>query len=545
MTILRSYQRAALQATYRYWETEGGSPLIEMATGCGKSVVIATLVRELMTRYPHMRILSLVHVRELVEQNAQALLRAWPGAPVGINCAGLGQRDTRHPIICASIQSVARHSRSLGERHLVLVDEAHLLPAHGEGMYHDLLKEMQLTTSPDLRLWGCTATPYRLDSGRLDQGDGRLFDRIVYTYGIGQGIKDKHLSPLVAKTGEVEIDVSNVARRGGEFLPQALGAAADQDGVVKGAVAEIVRLGADRKSWLVFATTVQHAWNVQKEIDRYGIQAQVVSAETPARERASMLSAFKAGTLRALVNVSVLTTGFDAPAIDLIAMLRPTLSTGLYVQMLGRGTRLAPGKTDCLILDYSGNVRRHGPVDDVSTPKNKDSTSTRVSVDDVKAKECLHCKTLNALNAQVCVSCSTPFRFDEPGQKHQAVADMAPVLAMRTPLDWRDVTESRATRHTKFGAPDAPPTLRVTYICGHKEFSEFLCFEHPQDSFPQRKAATWWKEHGGRDPVPSVVTAALARQYELADVEAIRVVKDGEYFRVISRRFKKPLAAAS
>ena len=116
-----------------------------------------------MDRYPGMRILMLVHVRGLVEQNAKAMLRAWPGAPIGINCAGLGRRDTRHPIICASIQSVAKYGAALGERHLVIVDEAHLLPHGGDGSYHKLLAEMRAYRSPDLRLWGCTATPYRLE----------------------------------------------------------------------------------------------------------------------------------------------------------------------------------------------------------------------------------------------------------------------------------------------------------------------------------------------------------------------------------------------
>jgi len=184
MTVLRPYQREAIDAVRAYWAAGGDNPLVDLATGTGKSVVIATLIRELMTDYPGLRVLMLVHVKELVAQNFQALVRAWPGAPAGINSAGLGKRDTRSPILFASIQSVHRRVADLGPRDLVIVDEAHLIPKGGSGMYRSLLDELRASTA-DVRISGFTATPYRLDTGRLDKGDDRLFDEAVYSYGIG------------------------------------------------------------------------------------------------------------------------------------------------------------------------------------------------------------------------------------------------------------------------------------------------------------------------------------------------------------------------
>jgi DNA repair protein RadD len=549
MIQLRPYQRAAVDATYAYWGREGGSPLIELATGTGKSVVIATLIRELMANYPHLRILSLVHVRELVEQNALELLGLWPGAPVGINSAGLRRRDTAHPIIFASIQSVHRAAQSLGRRDLILLDEAHLLPKHGEGMYHELIKEMSFTTSPDLRLWGCTATPFRLDSGRLDQGDGRLFDRIVYSYGVGDGIRDGFLVPLVSKAGATQIDVSGVARRGGEFVAGALEAVADRDEVTRAAVKEIVAAGAGRRSWLIFASSVRHAHHVREAVRSHGVTCEVISAETPDEERRALLAAFKAGSIRCLANMSVLTTGFNAPRVDLIAMLRPTLSTGLYVQMLGRGTRcvgadyeasVRAGKADCLVLDFSGNVRRHGPVDDLSITAPGRPTGRaieRVDVADVAAEPCPNCLSYNSVRARLCMSCGEELKAEA---KHEAVADTTPILSGIVADDWRPVASVTVSRHVKMGAPDAPATLRVTYQCGRKKFSDFLCFDHPAGSYPRRKAESWWREKTTA-PIPASVDDALGAVAWTSDVEAIKVRNDGQYDRVVAHQMKRTL----
>lgn len=348
MTTLRPYQSQAIDAVLDYWGNGGGNPLVAMATGTGKSVVIANLVRELHEINPEIRVLMLVHVKELVAQNVQALIRSYPGAQIGINSAGLGRRDKLQPILFASIQSVHRLGpHDIGQRDIVLIDEAHLVPRSGEGMYLSLLDRLR-TASPELRVAGFTATPYRMDSGRLDEGDGRLFDDVAFNYGIARGIKDGFLSPLVSKATAAAMDVSGVARRGGEFVAGALEVAVDQDWITRGAVEEMVSLGESRKSWLAFCAGVKHAEHVRDAVRDRGITCEMVTGDTPAGERDRIIRSFKDGGIRCLTNAMVLTTGFDAPAVDLIAMLRPTLSTGLYVQICGRGTRLADGKENCI-----------------------------------------------------------------------------------------------------------------------------------------------------------------------------------------------------
>lgn len=531
---LRPYQSAAIDSVLNYWTNGGGNPLVDMATGLGKSVTIGDLTQRLLTQYPAMRVLMLVHVKELVQQNAAALIRLWPQAPVGIYSAGLGRRDTSQRIIFASVQSVYRRAKELGPFDLVLIDEAHLVPSAGEGMYRHLLDGLR-EMRPDLRVAGFTATPFRMDSGRLDDGQGRLFDEIVFSYGIGKGIDDGWLSPLVSKRGAMEIDVSSVAKRGGEFVSGALEAASDNDAITQAAVSEIITLGADRRSWLTFCAGVKHAHHVRDEFQRQGVSCEVISGETHPGDRAKFIDDFRSGRLRCLTNCNVLTTGFDAPGLDMIALLRPTLSPGLLVQMLGRGTRLADGKQDCLVLDYTGTIRRLGPVDTLTVDRRpgKKGAPDAAKISDVRAKECPTCKSLAALNAQTCAFCGHEWTLDKA--RHDAEADDVAILSRdlrnQAPEEIAVVTWM-ARRHVKAGSPDS---LRVTYSAGLMSYPEWVLLQH---SGPGRyRAEKWWAAHGGRLPVPETVDDALVRWSELSQPTFIGIQKNGKWHNVVSRRF--------
>jgi DNA repair protein RadD len=188
MFELRPYQQEALAALEKFWSRGGGNPLVVMATATGKSVVIAHLIRDISRRYPTLRVLVVTHALELIRQDIEPLLALWPDAPVGINSAGIGQREWDAPIVFAGVQSIWRNAARLGSRHLVLVDEAHLVPHDGDGMYRSLIAELRALVPPgDMRVAGFSATPFRLDSGRLDEGEGKIFDAVVFDYGIGQG----------------------------------------------------------------------------------------------------------------------------------------------------------------------------------------------------------------------------------------------------------------------------------------------------------------------------------------------------------------------
>jgi DNA repair protein RadD len=309
-------------ALWDFWRAGGGNPLIDLATGLGKSLLIAELCRRFAQK--DRRVLVLSHVREIVEQDHRAILSLWPEAPVGINSAALGERSVDAPIVLATVHSIYREPQSLGPRDLVLVDECHLVPHDGEGMYRTTIAGLR-ELKANMRVAGFSATCYRLDSGRLDEGAGRVFDAVVYSYGIGEGIRDGWLSPLVAKATEAEIDVAGVGRRGDEFISGELEAAADA-ALVEGAVEEIVAHGAGRRhAWLCFCCGIDHALHVRDALRRHDVLVETITADTAA-ERARIIEEFRAGPC--LTGCNIFTTGFDMSSVGLIAMLRPTLSTG-------------------------------------------------------------------------------------------------------------------------------------------------------------------------------------------------------------------------
>jgi len=554
MTVLRPYQRQSIDALMSYWGNGGGNGLIDLATGLGKSVVVATICKELLAAYPDMRILTLVDSKELVGQNYKALLRAWPQAPAGVYAAGLGRRDAHNPLTFASIQSVFKRAKELGRRDLILVDEAHMIPPEGEGMYQTLLAGLAETT-PDLRVGGLTATPFRMKGGRLD-GPGHLFDETVYSFGLGKGIDEGWLVPLVSRNGSAQLDVSSVSRRGTEFVSGALNhAAEEQDDVVRAAVSDMKARAHDRRSWLIFACGVKHANRVADVLKSEGVNAAAVSGDSPNRDQ--LIEDFKAGRLDALCNADLLTKGFDAPRVDLISMLRPTLSPGLLVQIVGRGTRpiwpagfdendpahtaevrrdaiASSVKPDCLCLDYAGNFRRHGPVDTISPPDPKRRGGlVQIRPDDVRAKECPTCKTLAALNAQTCAICGHEWTMDRA--RHDAEADDVAILSRDLryqPAEEIAVVTWMARRHVKVGSPDS---LRVTYSAGLMSYPEWVLLCH---SGPGRyRAEKWWMAHGGALPVPACVEEALERWAELSQPAFIGVKKNGKWWNIVSRRF--------
>jgi len=520
--LLRPYQEDALRALFAFWRNGGGNPLIAMTTGTGKSVVIAFLIKQLLTDYPNMRVLITAPNRELIDQDIKELRKVWPDAPIGINCDGLGSRDTDTQILFVSINSIYRNPQAVGRRDLVIIDEAHFIPHHDQGMYRitlDALRELV----PDLRVAGLTATPYRLDSGHLCEGDGHIFDSVVYEYGIGQGIRDDVLAPLSSKATIATIDVSGVGKRGGEFIADQLEAAAIKDGVVERACDEIATYLGQRRAWLVYCVGVAHATMVRDALRARGVDCEMVLGETPDDQRDRIIEDFRAGRLTALVSVMVLSYGFNVPHVDLIAMLRPTCSAGLYVQQVGRGTRKADGKQNCLVLDFAGNVRRFGPVDDVRIKIKNNSKDG-----EAPTKVCPSCREIVMLGVSECPHCG--FTFPRREIKHEARADTVEILSsQRQRSDWLEVDGVQYVLHAK-----DTPSLRVIYLCGFESYSEWVCLQH--FGWPRTFAEKWWHQMSGGEPPPGTVNEALARQDELLPVTHIQVAPSGKYWEIVAYR---------
>jgi DNA repair protein RadD len=414
----------------------------------------------------------------------------------------------------------------------VLVHNCHLIPPEGEGMYQTFLRDARVV-NPRLRLVGLTATPFRLKDGPIC-APGNLLNHVCYEVGVKELIRDGFLSPLVSKAGKAKADTTGLHVRGGEFIPDEVEHLMDDDGLVRAACAEIAEQTRSRKACLVFAAGVQHAEHVATTLaSATGAEVACIFGHTPDGERDRMVARFKQGALRYLVNVGVLTTGFDAPQVDCVALLRPTMSPGLYYQMVGRGFRLAPGKDDCLVLDFGGNVLRHGPVDALTLATQDDR-----GTGEAPAKECPQCQAVIAAGFAACPQCG--FVFPPPErEKHEREASSAGVLSGQVTTTEYAVRDILYAVHQKRGAPpEAPKSLRVEYEVGLNEFhKEWVCFEHV--GFARGKAEAWWRARS-RLPVPSSAAEAcrLACAGALATAShiTVRTVSGEDFERITDHR---------
>jgi DNA repair protein RadD len=321
-----------------------------------------------------------------------------------------------------------------------------------------------------------------------------------------------------------QIDLTGVGTRGGEFIPKDLEAAIDQDAITQSAVNEIFSYSTNRKSWLIFCAGVDHAYHVRDAVRSRGVTCETIVGDTPSAQREAIINDFKAGRIQCLTNANVLTTGFNAPAVDLIAMLRPTKSAGLYVQIVGRGCRLALGKTDCLVLDFAGNIARHGPIDAI-----KPKTPKAGEDGDAPTKACPECDSIVHAAVRQCPDCG--HMFPEPQIKIDAKASTLDILSGGPP-EWVPVTRVSYARHDKTGKP---PSLRVDYWSGLSSHSEWVCIEH--QGYARQKAASWWANRAPGLPLPRGVDEALAVSQRLKCPSQIAVRPSGRYTEIVGARF--------
>ncbi|WP_067518606.1 DEAD/DEAH box helicase [Endozoicomonas ascidiicola] len=530
---LRWYQQEAIEAIYQYFNSAEGNPLVCVSTGGGKSIIIADFIRSVLEQWPEQRFLMLSHVKEIIEQNLEKLVAIWPEAPTGIYSAAIGSRNTDAQVLFASIQSVHKRAEQLGHVDLLLIDEVHTLNSErSESMYARFIAALKVI-NPNLKIIGFTATPYRMKQGLLTQGKNPLFSDIVYETDIQRLIDDGYLSPLTSKGGKEKINLKGVRTRQGEFLSSDMEAAVQENDVTEKAVAEIIEYGEGRDAWLIFCVSIAHAQQVKQLLLDAGISADCVTGKTPKDERARILADYKNGRIKALTSQGVLTTGFDAPRTDLIALLRATKSPGLYVQILGRGLRVSPetDKQDCLVLDYGGNVERHGPIDQITIGSIKVGEGTGAP----PVKECPECFEIILASLRVCPACQ--YEFPER-EKHDPVASDAALLSAQVEPQWLEVDEVVYSIHEKFGKP---PSVQVLYRCGLKTVREWACFQH--GGYARQKAVIWWVKRFGHTPCPAMTVDAyqLLRETEdLKEPTRIEVIQEGRWYRIRAYDFSPP-----
>lgn len=521
---LRYYQNESINSIFDYFEKSSGNPLIALPTGTGKSHVIAGFTETVLKQWPYQRFMMLTHVKELIEQNYKKLLEHWPYAPVGIYSTGLKRKEMQHPIIFGGVASVINNVEAFGHRDLLIIDEAHLLSPKDGSMYQRVISQL-LAINPYLKVIGLTATPYRLGQGLLI--DDGLFTDICYNKtdlkGFNELLREGYLCKLIPRPTETELDISNVKMdSSGDFKKNELQAAVDKKDVTAKALSELLKFSSDRGSWLIFASGIEHSEHISEMLNELGIPTAAVHSKMQ-YDRDEVIRDFKSGVLRCVVNNNVLTTGFDHPKIDLIGSLRPTVSPGLHVQMLGRGTRISPGKDNCLVLDFAGNVKRLGPINDPVIPRRKGQRTGEAPI-----KVCPQCDVMVHASVRVCDNCG--YEFPRYTKITQTASEAELIRSGLPETKWVKVMGAFYSRHKKNGKPDS---VKVTYQCGLRQFTEYIFPEGKGDRFFK-----WWKERSVA-PVPKTVTEFLELLEYIRKPAEIRVNFSSKYFDILNYKFEE------
>lgn len=358
---LRPYQQAALDAALASLKT-GSNPVLQLATGTGKSVIIAALAEHY--RLEGRRAWMLTHVQQLVKQNAATYAR-YANAEAAIVCASLGRKDAGGDVTYGTIQSMTGMLDTLEPPDLIIIDEAHRVP-HNEG--EPTLYESVLGRYPDAQRVAMTATPWRMDNGVIHgTGSQFWFDTLAYAYTVPRAVADGWLCPLVGVETEIQLNVDEVLVNG-DFV-QAEVAAAMSKTWLKAVARSMLKLADKRQHIGVYCPTVKAAEVAAGIINREtGWSVGVLHSGLVFHERNAVLDQFMSGEVRVLCSVDMITTGFDFPALDCIVCLRPTLSSSLWVQIQGRGTRLHPSKKNCIaegqrVLTDKGLI----PIEQITT----------------------------------------------------------------------------------------------------------------------------------------------------------------------------------
>ncbi|WP_286050069.1 DEAD/DEAH box helicase [Faecalibaculum rodentium] len=342
---LRPYQEEAKQAIFEQWKQGNRKTLLVLATGLGKTIVFCSTIEQCVKE--GQRALILAHRGELLTQAAEKLHKT-TGLIASLEKAESSCLGDPARVVVGSVQTMQSDKRLArfpkDYFHTIVVDEAHHALSDG---YQRVLEHF-----PDAQVLGVTATPDRGDKRNL----GQYFDSIAYQYDIAQGIRDGYLSPIRALTVPLSIDLTDVSVQAGDYSSEDLGEALEP---YLEQIADAMLEHCQGRKTIVFLPLVATSQKFRDILESRGFRAEEVNGTDSPESRKAKLHAFESGQLDVLCNSMLLTEGFDCPSIDCVICLRPTKVRSLYTQIVGRGTRLHPGKDYCLILDFLWHSERH------------------------------------------------------------------------------------------------------------------------------------------------------------------------------------------
>lgn len=485
--------------------------------------MIAWFCEAIINNYPHMKIVNLVHTKELIEQNYSKFKEIAPRIPSSIYSASIGQKSVSGKVVYAGIQSIWKHPH-LARFDIAVIDEAHLISKQqATGMYRQYLDGL-MENNPNLVIVGMTGTPYRMDGGSLVEGDERLFDELVCDIGIRELLDQSYLSPLVLPQMQIKtkFDTSSLKTSSNDFNQAALAEIMDDAFLIDQAVDEYMNLSQGRKCHLIFGTSIDHCYSLNKSFSRY-IKCEVVHGGVGKKEREKLISSHKNSTLPMLINQGVLTTGYDCPQIDSIGMFRATKSVPLYIQIAGRGLRLSSLKSNCLWVDFTDTTERLGPVDMVEPPQMKIKGEGSAPV-----KQCWQCEQPVPASLMLCPFCGAEFDINL-APSHGIEASTSSILSEYKHPEWKKITGIYANSHKS--RKSGNNTLKIDYECGIKTYSEWMAVDGNKGV--SDRFAKFWDKSGGNLPFPESIEEAVNRIKEIK-TSSVLIDNNGKYPKVRS-----------
>lgn len=466
--MLRDYQRAAADAALTFHKYKNEPAIIVIPTGGGKTHVIAEIAR--YYKEQGKRVAVIAHRKELLEQSGSKF-----DFDFGYYSASLGESDLESDIVIAGIQSI--YNKDFEPFDVIIVDECHRIPHNTEGQYWQFIK-----SSPDAKIIGFTATPYRLKGGKL--GWGEEIYNIPYEYLKEQG----YLSKITNKVKNSP-DLSKIEIIAGDYKEDTLAEYMSSPELIELAVKNIIAYGAYRYSVIIFCVNKIHCNLLHDSMKVNGLQSMVITGDSSDKDRREAITDFKEGRLRYLINCQIFTEGFDAPCTDMIVMLRPTKSKALFEQMCGRGVRIFEGKEDCFLLDMAGNLEEHDGYGNPYYEKSKKEVVPR------KGRICPACEAFVQPKGKDCPECGYVFEKIESKKVDHSFCANVDDDAVFSRIKSYNVTEVLYREHR---SKSGNISIRVDYVVmGYKYgvISEYLSVYHEND-WVRNKAYKFYESRG-------------------------------------------------
>ena len=519
---LRDYQQEALQKLKKSL-IEKKNVLLTAPCAAGKTVIFCNLIKWMVDN--KRRCLVLMDRNNLVDQTAQAIRKNICFDDVGTACASIDKKKSLdEPVVVASRQTLTpmlKNGYKNVSFNLTIIDEVHLANQK-KNQYHDIIETLR-NNYPGMRLFGCTATPYRLSGGKI-YGKERWFDRVDHAITAKQLLDKGFLVPLRWKVKQSDLlGKLNAIRKSstGDLNEQDQSNLLSQEIYIESIYEVWEQYAIDRKT-VIYAITIEHAELISEIFESNGVKTWIIHSKMSVKDVQKNIEEFKS-SFGIMVNVGILTIGSDIPSIECILLARRTLSTALFFQIVGRGARLSPGKKDCLILDICGNSFIHG----IDPDKPIVTFDLNEKNDKDKVKACPMCEAVTSLNSEQCPCCGFEFPKEEIEREEMEETDDDTELTEFKGFDVFEADEVLYFYHQAKGK--SIPTVRVEYYMrGRLIAKQWLCPQHV--GFPRKKSEWYWWNLGGKFPIPKTVDEWVNRAHsELCENVELQIMLAGKW----------------